>query len=231
MIAFHGMKAVQELYVGRAKMHRAADEIMKGVYVGTQADGRPGYCNVGCLIHSNDHSAFERDMGVPLAIAYLSDRIFEGLPDPDFKDFPTQFINAIPLGADLSRVIARFSIWLLSDPEQGVMRFADERGKAAIEGVVALYERVVAGDLPTGEAWESVAKAASTAADAAEARAADDTAYAASVAVDSAAAAVDAAADAVAYAAADVDTAYRNMRDKLLKLLAAAPIVEVGRET
>ncbi len=247
--AFFGMSAIKQHYVNRAHFHRNADEIAQGMYVGTQEDGRPGYCAVGCLVHDGDHSLFEKEMGVSRVIARLADCIFEGLPEPDFKAFPVQFIEAIPVGADLSLVAAHFMVWLLADADNGVIRFANEQGKAAIEKVAALYERRIASDEPTEQEWESAARAAARAAYAAAdaaaraayaaadaaARAADAAARAAYAAADAARAAY-AAADAAAYAAdaaaraayAAARAAYQQMRDKFLELLASAPVLEMS---
>ena len=64
----------------------------------------------------------------------------------------------------------RLALWLLSDPESGVLRLASsERTKAGIAGVIELYQRWVDGEKPSAEGWRSAcaADAAYAAADAA----------------------------------------------------------------
>jgi hypothetical protein len=253
MHAFQNDPAVKAMYISRIKAHAAFDEIVQGTYweEGPFRDqiqhGRG--CAVGCTIHSSEHSRYETELGIPRQLAYLQDRIFEGLALADAKDFPLAFLTAIPVGADLSLVMPRFMVWLLSDPEHGTMRLCSESGKEATEAVVALYQRLIEGDLVVDQEWRAVSKLAATAADAAYAAyatAAYATAYAADAAyaayataayatADAAyaaayaatAAAADAAADAAAYAAADAaarQTHYRRMRDKLLDLLRDAPV-------
>ena len=126
--------------------------------------------------------------------------------------FPLQFLEAIPVGADLSGVIPKFLPWLLVDPDCGVINYADEQGKSSVQQVADLYSRRIAGDEPSEAEWEAAAYAAYAA----------DAAYAATRASD--------AAIRAAYAAYAADAAIRAaQRDKLLSLLAEAPIGEVVR--
>lgn len=158
LLAFHNDPAIKQEYLARVEAHRLADEIVQGQY---WQNGKG--CAVGCTLHSDQHADYETELGIPRSIAYLEDQIFEGLPNGDAKDFPAQFLSAIPVGADLSLVTAHFFVWLLSDPVDGVIRFAREDGKAAIETVVALYQRRIAGDEPTDQEWIAAADAADAA--------------------------------------------------------------------
>lgn len=126
MPAYHNNPAIKERLLAQVRAHRAADEIAHGAYVARDPDGRMRYCAVGCTIHSEVHAAYESIFGCPEALAELQDSIFERLPaGPDLL-FPERFLEAIPVGADLSRVGYRFLLWLLMDPIQGVSRVADE---------------------------------------------------------------------------------------------------------
>lgn len=197
MRAFHGKQEVKDFYLARVIAHEQADEIIQGVY---WERGRG--CAVGCTIHSNNHADYELLMGIPRQIARLQDRLFEGLPLSEAKSFPRAFIKAIPVGADLSWVIPRFLHWLLVDPIDGVIRFAQtEQQRVLIQRVARLYQRLLHGEDVPGEEWKSADAAAN--ADAA------DTA---------------AAAAAYAYAAAANADVYPIMREQLLALLQAAPV-------
>jgi len=104
--------------VARVKAHTAADEIIQGMYW-----ERGHGCAVGCVIHGSEHPHYETELGIPRQIAYLQDRIFENLPLAEAKEFPLAFLQAIPVGTDLSMVIPNFIIWLLSDPEYGTWQW------------------------------------------------------------------------------------------------------------
>jgi hypothetical protein len=207
MPAFHNSTTVQNMYINRVRAHQLADEIIQGTY---WERGRG--CAVGCTIHGSEHDKYETELGIPRQLAYLQDRIFEGLPLAEAKNFPLAFLTAIPVGANLSLVLPHFIVWLLSDPEHGTMRLCSERGKKATETVVALYQRIIDGGKVSTQEWRDAAAAA--AAYAAAAAAAAAYAYAA--------AAADAAADAYAYPRRKH---YQLMRDKLLSLLAEAPVM------
>lgn len=154
MKAFHGDPKIQEMYIARVKAHALADEIVQGQY---WENGRG--CAVGCTIHGDDHKKYETELGVPEELAYLQDTIFERLPLAEAKKFPLEFLQAIPLGADLTD-IAR--LWKIRNLERLVEEQSSSNysGKPqiieAIRGVINfLYE------LPTlDEAAKSAAKSA-----------------------------------------------------------------------
>jgi hypothetical protein len=245
LLAFHDDPKLKESIVSEIKWHQEQDKIIQGTY---GSNGK--YCAVGCAINSlnrkcgknystNDHKVYETEFGIPQTIARLEDRIFEGLEAEEAKTFPLKFMNAIQPGADLSLVTAKFMVWLLSDKKHGVMQYAREDGKVAIERVVKLYKRVIAGETVKDDEWANAARAAAdaayAAADAANAaraaNAAAYAAYAARAAANAARAAADAAyaaadaANAAAYAArAAADAAFKQMSKKLISLLKSAPV-------
>jgi len=109
--------------IAHLEAHRAADQIVKGVY---WEDGRG--CAVGCSLESwrqarglkqIDHGrhAIYNDIFGPGGemLASLEDAIFEGLPNGAALDFPLRFAAAIRPGADVSRVGWQFLHWLLTD--------------------------------------------------------------------------------------------------------------------
>lgn len=80
-------------------------------------------CAVDCSIHSLNR------------LAYLEDVIFENLPAPLYLDWPQRFISAPKPGTDLSLVVPRFMVWLLTDPADGVIRFAGEPKWKVVEAI------------------------------------------------------------------------------------------------
>ena len=199
MKAFHGKQEIKDEYIKRLQDHYEADEIVKGVY---WEDGKG--CAVGCTLHSDDHKAYEVELGIPEVLARLEDSIFEGLSPKDAKEFPLNFLNAVNVGSDLSQVGDKFLHWLLVDPEHGVIKYATN--KKVVQDVADLYERKINGETINQDVWGAVARAAGADARAAGA-AADDAAYAAA---------------AYGTAAADARARCRiTQADKLLELLAA----------
>ena len=87
MEAFNGKQEVKDKYVARVKAHAAADEIIKGSYW-----ERGKGCAVGCTVHSNSHKAYEEELGIPMVLARLEDRIFEGMSNDKAMKFPLKFL-------------------------------------------------------------------------------------------------------------------------------------------
>ncbi len=216
---------MKEQYLDRVKAHRKADEIIKGEY---WVNGKG--CAVGCTIHSHDHGAYETELGIPVQIAHLQDWLFENLPNGEAKDFPVDFLESIPVGADLRLVLPKFVHWLLVDPENGVIQYAqgeeeeEEKVRAAISAVADLHYRVIEGQEVTIEQWNSATDAAARTTRAADdddaaSAAASAAAWPVSAAAWSARAAARAAGKASAKAAAKT-AALKSQKEKLLELLA-----------
>jgi hypothetical protein len=214
MKAYNNDAKLKERFIVELQKHYDADQIVQGTY--GEENGSWKGCALACSLRSLDiidgkelqteystHQEYETRLGIPATIAHLEDRIFEGLPVDKEKEWPLRFGKAIPVGADLSLVTPKFLVWLLKDVKQYATDSPDVL--AAIDKVITLYERVIAGDDVPTEDFEAV-------------RAAGDTAW------DTAWAAGDAAWDA-AWVAREVagDAAwaakYEQMADKLIELL------------
>jgi hypothetical protein len=107
MLAFHNDPGVKAHYLARVHAHAAADEIIHGQYW-----ERGKGCAVGCTIHSSAHKNYETELGIPIMLARLEDRLFEGMTNGKSKEFPARFLEVIQPGADLSRVGWQFLHWL-----------------------------------------------------------------------------------------------------------------------
>src|SRR6266702_1569963 len=225
MQAFHNDPAIKERYVARMKQHIAKDHLVRGIYW----DGWRG-CAIGCTVETsqNVHEKIESELNIPRQLTYLEDYLFENISSDHYSNFALEFLEAIPTGADLALVIPRFLTWLLVDPEKGVNRFADERGKHVCEIVAGLYRRIVEGETIIYDEWRDARADADADARAADADARADASRASRAAAAAAAAAAYADASS-AYADADADAAYAayadattNQAEKLLELLREA---------
>ncbi len=72
--AFHNNMQIRQFHVERVLAHQLANEIMQGTSWREDAAGA-----VGCTLESNQHSRYEEELGIPRQLAYLEDRIFEGV--------------------------------------------------------------------------------------------------------------------------------------------------------
>lgn len=155
LLAFHGDEKRKERYLKRVQNHYTHDEIVKGLY---WENGKG--CAVGCTIQGNDHKKYETLLGIPEAIARLEDTLFEGMGNEKAKEFPLRFLSAIAVGSDLSLVLPKFYIRILTDKDNGVRNNAFEDGKKAIDQVVAVHESHIS----TGSRDEISARSARSAA-------------------------------------------------------------------
>ena len=189
LISYHGNPATKEKYIARMKKHMDADELVQG----STGNGGKG-CAIWCTLNKYAHEPYETELGIPRILAKLEDRIFEGLSVRDSKAFPLAFLKAVPVGKSLDSVWRKFFIWMLVDPQDGVIKYAKtDSGKKAIQDVADLISKSLTIKITSGQ-YRDAAYAAD--ADAAAAHAAD---------------------------AADARRIYyKKMAVKLLELLAAA---------
>lgn len=216
MSAYHGSSELKSKFVAEITKHEIMNKVRKGTY-GTIADGTWRGCAVACSIRSmsiinnceyptNRHSLYPELIGVPVILARLEDGIFESLPSDLAKTWPRRFAEAINPGADLSDVWPRFAIWLLTDEEHGVIRYA--QSQKSIDIINSVADMYISGDYLDADKVALIRK---------DAAAYDDAA--AATAYDAAAAAYDAAA---AYAYDARQNARIAQAEKLLQLLSQA---------
>src|ERR1700742_3856105 len=96
--AFKGDSKLKSMMVKELKWHKDQDAIIQGTYGDNESSNFKG-CAVGCSVHSlnkklgknygtGDHKVYETELGIPEALAYLEDSIFERLPADSAKNFP-----------------------------------------------------------------------------------------------------------------------------------------------
>ena len=212
MLAYHNPEWTKAKIMAQMRAHAEADELIQG----TGWENGKG-CMIGCLFHEYNHSKGPLMIGFPSNLLHLCDKIFENLPNDEAKRFALALPEAVTEGADLSMVADRWLLWLLA--ESGVRDLSDADGKSAIDTVIGLLERAVAGDTPTSEEWDAAEAAAWDAAGDVTWAAAGDAAWAAAWA-GAKAAAEAAAAEAAAAGAA----AWKSYATKLVDLCKTAPI-------
>ncbi len=158
MLSFHNDPKIKEKYLSRIAAHRAADEIIKGQYW-----ERGKGCAVGCTIHSAGHERYETELGLPEWLARLEDKIFEHMPDANAKNFPHDFLQAIPVGVNLEPVRWSFCAFMLKENIERVLSLSPPLDDAietqvvsSIRGVLAVLEQAMTdGVLNRADAWSA----------------------------------------------------------------------------
>lgn len=184
ILAWHNDPAIKAEAVARMHAHRAADEIIQGTYALMDEETAAGYrgCFHGCLtgdklmsLHGWTPSQLEDQTpsgtemwhtgeelwGILAELGRILDNLFEGLPAEECAAFAVDAVEAIPVGADLSRVLDAWLVDLLADPEHGVARlFATGSAEATAAAlVIDLFRAKLAGDTPSTTDWEGATDA------------------------------------------------------------------------
>ena len=110
--AFYGDPKLKEFLLNRLKAHYKADEIIQGSYFGESGKG----CALGCAMHQDNkdqsiYLAYQKEYNIPLLVGVLQEKLFERLDNKFSKEFPIQFTEAIPVGADLSNIYYQFALF------------------------------------------------------------------------------------------------------------------------
>ena len=153
MKAYHGNPQVKRNVLARVRRHRAADEIIKGIYW-EQGKG----CAVGCTIHGDEHRKYERELGIPEVLAQVEDRLFESLPKRVAKDWPIQFLANIKAGANLEKVWPQLALYLLVQAPFALLK-GQTPGSVeydAVEKTARLYAAVALGVPVAAEDWTAL---------------------------------------------------------------------------
>jgi len=221
-------------FLAVVREHTKADNYIQGTY--WNAETYQG-CNIGCTLYTffrkpaieailkerglgifaGNHALYEPLFNIPIAIAKLTDKIFEGLPRAEARRFPLQFAKALGTDMDLSLVWPKLAIWLLTDDTYGAINATKHVSvQDAVLKVFDLFRRGLAGDIPAQAEWQAARQYAGDAVYAANdaayaANAAAYAAYAAAYAAYAATAADDAAyaayaANAAAYAGGNINS-------------------------
>ena len=103
---------------------------------------------------------YSADSGVPETLQHLNNAILAGLPNDDAQKWPSRFLAAITEGSDLSRVWSHLAVWLLTDNDFGVCQYARGDSLKAVDRVVELYRREIAGESVSNEEWAAARAAA-----------------------------------------------------------------------
>ena len=150
MLAFHSDQELKKVYLARVRSHAVVDEIIKGQCWANRRSGA-----VLCTIYSGRYQDYEPLLGIPAQLACVEDRLFMNLPLETAKLWPELFLSSIAVGADLSLVVSKFIVRVLVDSERGcIIHAGTPDSEAAINLVIKLYERKIAGDAVSVEEWE-----------------------------------------------------------------------------
>lgn len=144
-LAFHGDPDIKARYVAITRAARDAQKLVQKFYWDTAtAEG----CAVGVVSHdaNGGHDAYAQAVGLPLNLVMVNDGIFSGQDEKVAPGYAVDFLNVIPVGADLSLVCARLLYGVMTEE---LPKFDDPRWPDVSEAVTEasrLYARYIAGE-------------------------------------------------------------------------------------
>jgi hypothetical protein len=136
--SFHGRHEVKQKFLDRVRAHRLAGEITKD-YDRKNVNGDA----IGCTLHSDNKWAYEDELGIPNQLACIEDELFFSLANDQAQLFPEQFLEAIPVGADLFPAVWQFMLFALLDENQGMIALGQHQ--EAIRQAADFYLRALEG--------------------------------------------------------------------------------------
>jgi hypothetical protein len=151
MQSFHNDPAVKAEIARRLQAHRAGD-------VSSPAARMADDPNL---------SVFQQRLGIPKAFGGLIDTIAASLGTAArATQFAEDWLGAAPVGSDLHGVAHAVLLWLLTDPEHGLVRHAtSDAERQMIDRVAALHRRSRSGEVVDARQWRDARTAAMAATD------------------------------------------------------------------
>ena len=205
MLSFNNNPKIKEQYIGIARYHRDADNFRQG----------HGYCRDGkvCALGCYHGTKTQKDcidknreiFGIPESLSFLEEIIFEKSSFSFAKEWPLRFIEAIPVGVDLSKIENQIKKFIL---EVVLKSIYFQPVNKCIRDVILLLDIEISGNKVSDDMWSAARSAAASAADSVE-----SAAWSAEAAARSD---VESAADSAAWFAESAEL--EKIGDKLLSL-------------
>lgn len=158
MRTFPNPAVTKAAFLAIMQEHAKQDRIVKGKY---WENGKG--CDIGCGVETinhllgihedhKGHNVVADTLGIPLALAHLENRIFNGLIPAKAMSWPIRFAEAIPENADLTPSVNRILVRVLREVALPAVTVDEWGVKAAIKKVCLALE--------TGEGLRTAAVAA-----------------------------------------------------------------------
>jgi hypothetical protein len=159
MKAFNNKKALKKELIAQLKHHQKLDTFIQGTWITgdpVPGNGKKG-CFYGCTMQTEDEprEKFSQKYDIDLWYCFLTERLFEGLPDGEFQKFPVESIEIIPVGFDFDKIKSPFFKANLLKQLEWVK---DKGVRKVIMECAALF------DTPFGQINEEAAESAESAA-------------------------------------------------------------------
>ncbi len=177
--AYKNDPAIKAQAVAEMQEHKRLDQLARGHYWEQRKNSG---CAIGCMAgmetDGSAHAFVAKKLGLTEGLLHIVDNLFENIPDGEHLDWPLQFLEAIPVGANLDAVYPKYMLALATDETYGLRGLIEKtqgtpEELAQFDAFAALYRVwVETGERPPHSSWEVSERAARAAWAARDARAA-----------------------------------------------------------
>jgi len=175
--AFYGDAPLRDTVMARVRAHIENDRIIFCSIDGADIDvGKQHYSLTAAALESKDAERYEGTLGIPASVARLAAYIHSFQMHAFAVDGEAQYhlrgegrfyhldwLQAIPLGADLGTLVSRFAHWNLMDMISGTYLYgvkAIPETHDIVRRVASLHGRHANGDAPTSAQWKDIRREA-----------------------------------------------------------------------
>lgn len=123
-LTFHNNPQLKQTLVDRLARHEELDNFRQGFLYWGKDDGVWRGCALGCSLYdpgeprrrsqSNWHGEMERMFGIPAYLVRAEEVLFESLAPDEARTWPRRFIEAMPVGVDLTSLADQWGGFLKS---------------------------------------------------------------------------------------------------------------------
>lgn len=163
--AFHADADLKSSVVNRVRRLIADDKIDTPKLFLNFDDSSDRYTLLTAAVPTADPEVYEKELGIPSELARLEESVhgllmrevgagvyaFRG----ESAHYPVDWLQALPPGKDLQRVVPMFLDWWLHDLANVYLSPVDDAAAEMAKLVAGLHARVARGDLPTRREWKS----------------------------------------------------------------------------
>lgn len=124
--AFKGDPKIKAAAIQEMEEHKRLDHLARGNYWDPRTNTG---CAIGCMAGvkvENPHAFVAGKLGLPEGLLRQVDNLFENIPGGEHVEWPLQFLEAVPVGANLDLVYPKYMLALSTDKTWGLRKLTGE---------------------------------------------------------------------------------------------------------
>ncbi len=130
MKTFNNDEKLKLEVVKNLEHHQKLDAFMQGEWLTKEKIDVNVFkgCFYGCTMQTNESpiDKFSKKYSIDLWYCYLTEKIFEGLPDGEYQKFPLESIKILPIGIEFNKIKSKFFYHLLMDEDFGQINYCED---------------------------------------------------------------------------------------------------------